>query len=91
MNLPCDIALYQQTENSIEYDVLIPETFPCVKSEKQTILMERVIPLQWSTMDTASLELNKEKVDGSWQVIINCNLLLSTIRRVMGNDCFLGV
>jgi len=56
IHLPCEIALYQTTKN-VDL-LLIPEKFPCLKNEIEDINIERIIPLQWTTMDSASLDFS---------------------------------
>lgn len=58
MIISCNTALYQLVNKNGDRNVIIPELFPCTISEVEEIQMGRILPLQWSKMETGSLEIN---------------------------------
>lgn len=50
LKLPCHMDLRSKNE------ILIPKKFPCIKTEINKMQIHRILPTQWSTYDTLSID-----------------------------------
>lgn len=54
ITLPCENSLkFINASNPDQFEILIPRLFPCSKFEKEVPIINRILPVQWTNLDTA--------------------------------------
>ena len=60
VTLPCEVEIYHSNDSGKTRETMIPRQFPCAKFETEKPILIRLLPLQWSKLDSVFISRNTD-------------------------------